>query len=253
MRKTISLMIAVAILLSMGLSSAAAEPAVSKSGAVQANYVAGTKDSQIISVDIDWKNMEFTYHDKSEAVWDPVNHAYGEAKAAAWEQSEAYISITNHSNVILQANITYAAKDKKYEDMWLRFTNEFPYIGSAYTAEGKGEPCNVTIRTIPDGTLIPDVSTGTEVGEIKVTMAPVDDYGMVLDGISSMYADYSPKNDNHNRGDICYATQADLDRVTSCYAFADKVINKEPGEKYEMNAALNALIVAYYNNLYFVQ
>ena len=251
MRKTISLMLAVAMLLSMGLSAAAAEPVASKSGTVLASYVPGEQDTQIISVDINWKYMEFTYHDASEEVWDPVNHTYGEAKEAAWEHSKAYISITNHSNAILQASIVYSPKDNKYKDMTLLFTNDQPYIGSAYTAVDAGKACNVTIRAIPDGKLDSDVSAGTEVGEIRVSVETVDNYATIMEKIG-MYVDYRAKDAEHSRGDICYATQADYEKVESCYENADKVIS-ESENAYEKNAALNDLITAYYNNLYFIQ
>jgi len=252
MRKTFSLMLAVAMLFSIGLSSAATETTEPKTGVVTATYVPGEEGGQIISVDIDWKGMEFTYHDASNAVWDPAKHAYSEAIEATWEESDAYISITNHSNAILQANIAYTQKPG-YTDMWLLFTDDSPYIGSAETTAGEGKECNVIVRTIPTGKLVPDTPSGTEVGEIKVTVASVDSYAPIIERIGSSYIGYSVISDSQARETIGFMTQDDYNTVDSCYTAAETAVNDQTKETYEKNAALNALFTAYYNKLYFVQ
>lgn len=252
MRKTISLMLAAVILLSIGFRSSATETTGTEPGSILAGYVAGETGGQIISVDIDWKDMEFTYYDESQAVWDPVKHEYSEAIAAAWAESTALITVTNHSNVILQADIDYTI-DAEYNTMGLAFTDVQPYIGSAETTAGEGEECIVTIRTIPTGYLPPDTPLGTKVGEIKMTMTPVDSHSTVMNSIGSLYSRIPVKSDSLERGTVYYETSDDLVLVEEYFTEANDVVNIPEKENYEKNAALNLFLATYYDKLHIME
>ena len=253
MRKIIPLILAVAVFLSMGFSSAAAQATEVGSTNVTAEYVAGAQGGQIIDVEIEWEGMDFTYNDASAAVWDAEKHLYLPASDAQWEKSNAYISITNHSNAILKAGITYNG-DPAYKDMQLIFTEGNPFIGSAETQdEGEGEACKVIIRTIPVGKLTPDTPAGTKVGEIKVTVEPEARHQNVLGTIGDAYVLIPVKSDGLSRREVCFATDTALSNVAACLQTASDIINSDEYSIAQKNLALNELISAYYNALHFAQ
>lgn len=59
------------------------------------------------SVDIEWDNMTFTYTRAQE--WNPSTHTYEEN--GKWENTDADITVTNHSNASVSVNVTYNAAE----------------------------------------------------------------------------------------------------------------------------------------------
>lgn len=114
MKKTVFVILTIALLCAMPMSAFAASPITSKGGSdsapVKGTYVAGGS-ATVYSVDITWGSMEFTYTDASEGVWDPQTHTYSGAKAAGWtcEEGANKITVTNHSNAVVTAKLTYDA------------------------------------------------------------------------------------------------------------------------------------------------
>lgn len=254
MRKIIPLILTVALLMSMSFHTVATqttETQVAGTTNVKANYVPGEEGGQVISVEIAWEGMEFTYNGASNPQWDAENHQYIPGTDAAWAESNASISITNHSNVILQAGIAYS-QGTGYEGMDLQFTDIAPYIGSAETSDSAGEECEVIIRTIPMGVL-PKEAKNSDVGEIKVTVTPVTNHELVLDMIGTMSEIVPVKTDGItlSRGDLYFAGTDVQEQVTELHGKAATAIagTSVPAK----NLALNALIMAYYNNLNLMQ
>ncbi len=253
MRRIIPLILVVAALLSMGLSSASAQTTEAGSTSVTAEYVAGAQGGQVISVNIRWEGMDFTYNGASAPVWDAEKHQYTPASDAGWEKSDAYISITNHSNVILKAEITCSI-DSAYNDMGLLFTDVNPFVGSAETRdEGEGEECEVIIRAIPTGKLAPDTPADTKVGEIRVTVMPEDNQNNVLGTVQSAYNAIPVKSGELSRQDICFASDAARTNVGACLQTASDTINSDAFSTAEKNLALNELLSTFYSELHFNQ
>ena len=253
MRKCISLMSIAVLLFGMGLSATASQTTQAGTGIVKAGYVAGEAGEQIISVDLAWEGMEFTYHGASERVWDPEKHEYTEAEAAAWAESAAFLSITNHSNVILQAGIDYSSH-AGYEDMGMTFAHVDPYIGSAETSDDEGEACKIIIRAIPMGKLKPNTPYGTDVGEIKVTVTPVDSHALVLENLGGICKDVPVKSEETLlRGERYYATAEDKSEMLARYAAADAAVAAADSTIAQKNLAVNQWLAAYYNKLYLMQ
>lgn len=252
MRRIIPLMLIAAILLSMGLNASATQATEAGGTNVTAGYVAGEEGGQIISVELEWEGMEFTYNGESKPVWDPKEHKYTGGSEAGWAESTASISITNHSNVILQAGIDYSS-ESGYEDMELAFTDVNPFVGSAETSDGAGAECEIIIRAIPMGSLAPNTKTGTKVGEIKVTVVPVDDPKEVLASLADAYIDIPLESDTLPRGEIYYKTEQELTDVDDCYQVAATEAGKQDTTTAKINLALNAFLTAYYNELYLMQ
>lgn len=255
MRKIIPLMLAVALILSMNAHSVvlATEGDVYDSASVKAGFVPAEEGGQVISVDIKWSGMEFTYNEGSEPIWDAEKHQYSDKIDAAWSESNAYISITNHSNVILQSRFKYVQNDG-FEAMNLKFADGEPYIGSAYTGEETGEACSVVIRVIPTGTLPNNTAAGTDVGEIEVRLFSVDNPMEPLSAIYGLY-DTVLINDGSTsmaRGDLYYTSATIKTQVeNSCTELVSVLNGTDPD--YVKNDALNELITTYYNNLYLMQ
>ena len=251
MRRMIPLMLAITMLLGTGLRAAASETTEVGRTDVTANYVAGEAGSQIISVDIKWEGMSFTYNGESAPIWNPETHEYVGGRSAGWDESTAYISITNHSNVILQAGINFTS-EQDYPDMNLLFTDPNPFIGSAETSEGTGEKCEVIIRSIPSGELPADTQTDAKVGQIKVTVMPVE-YKTVFETLEGRYSDVPVKSDTLSRGAVYYETDAEYAAVIDAYDHVTTV-NADPDSGVpEKNLALNKLIAAYYNQMHLMQ
>jgi len=74
---------------------------------VTGKYVAGEPAADVVSVDVSWGAMEFTYSEASEGSWDPSTHSYQNATPASWTGSGNNIDITNHSNVGITASFTF--------------------------------------------------------------------------------------------------------------------------------------------------
>lgn len=251
MRKIVSLMLAAVLLLSMSISSAATQPVKTETGEVTANYVKGAESGQIISVNIAWEGMTFTYHGESEKKWDPVNHVYLPAEEAYWDSSNAKITVTNDSDMILKADIAYTQKSG-YEDMYLAFTDTKPYIGSADAiAEGMtaGKACAVEIKAVPMGSLKPDTPADAVVGEIKVTMTTVENAADVLTDISKLYSKVPVGSANVERGECYFALAQDKSDVDTLYMLASLDEEDPDISKSARNASLNAMLTAYYNKL----
>lgn len=199
MKRSIALTLVLALVMTMSAVVSATEATESISGNSQevlASYEEGTKDKTIVSVDISWEQMSFTYKGESAPVWNAEEHRYeGEATEAGWAPGNGTITIRNNSNAILQALIGYNQVDA-YQDVYMSFTDEAPYIGSAYTNDQKdeagnvcGTPCEITIKAIPMGTLPKETVDNTRIGTITITLnSEVDVYEM-LDAVGAKISD----------------------------------------------------------------
>lgn len=244
MRKTISLMLAAVMLLCIGVRSSATEASDPYSHTIVAGYASGETGEETISMQIKWENMSFTYYGESQAVWDPKTHTYSEARPAAWAKSTANITFTNHSNVILKADIA-CTMNPSYETMGLAFTDESPFIGSANTTDGGGKEVEVTIRAVPTGYLLPNTPLGTDVGTIKVTVTPVNDYGTVMTAIGSDYINIPCGSDNRVIGDVYFESVDDYNEIEAAFGETNDFVTGS-GEDYKKNAELNAFLNLYY-------
>ena len=75
---------------------------------ISGTYTPGTAD-EIISVDVAWEAMDFTYTGASQGTWNPVTHAYEGAIEGGWSDNTPAITVTNHSNVAVSATLDFTA------------------------------------------------------------------------------------------------------------------------------------------------
>lgn len=72
-------------------------------------YAAGQIADEIISVNVAWDAMDFTYTAPSQGTWNPVTHTYDGATAGGWSDNTPAITVTNHSNVAVNATLSFTA------------------------------------------------------------------------------------------------------------------------------------------------
>ena len=67
----------------------------------------GSSEVQLISVDVAWEEMYFTYVEGVHYGWNAETHEYAGGYDGYWENSEADITVTNHSNVGVTASLSF--------------------------------------------------------------------------------------------------------------------------------------------------
>ena len=70
-------------------------------------YAAGQIADEIISVNVAWDAMDFTYTAPSQGTWNPVTHTYDGATEGGWSNNTPAITVTNHSNVAVKATLGF--------------------------------------------------------------------------------------------------------------------------------------------------
>ena len=76
---------------------------------ISGTYTPGAAADEIISVDIAWDAMDFTYTGASQGTWNPVTDAYEGATEGGWSNNTPAITVTNHSNVAVNATLSFTA------------------------------------------------------------------------------------------------------------------------------------------------
>lgn len=121
MKKLISLFLALTMVLGMATTAFAAETTdTNKATAneessnkadieVTGKYLSQLNSDEIISVDVAWEDMHFIYYATQQGTWKPETHTYDGDKTAKWNKTTSDITVTNHSNVEITADLSYTA------------------------------------------------------------------------------------------------------------------------------------------------
>lgn len=178
MKRFYSLLIASSLAIATGsLSVFAAEGgsqtgigASEKSIGVNAKYVDSTTCGDVISVDLSWGAMEFTYTESGSKLWNPSTHEYVTSTLHEWVGKGNRITVTNNSNVQINAAFSYA-KANGFNTVTGTFSKNLLSFSSA---EGKsvGDPVLTDTVTFDlSGSLDKNVTDYTRVGTITVTLS----------------------------------------------------------------------------------
>lgn len=118
MKKLISVIAVLALVLAMSVPAFAAEALTGNSATgkgandytigVNGVYNAGSAAQDVISVDIAWESMEFTYNAGSAGTWNPGTHQYDAPVDGSWEINPKKFTLKNHSNVAVNATFAFA-------------------------------------------------------------------------------------------------------------------------------------------------
>lgn len=173
MKKILSLILAMAIVMAMGTTAFAAFEATISTGEqsidVEAKYQDSTTTTTVYSVDITWGAMEFTYAESGAMTWNPADHTYTDNTTAAWTASGNTITVTNHSNAAVTASFGFEALED-YDTV----TGSFEIASETLNAgvvDGYDSADNVTTTLKLEGTLAETVTDFTKVGTITVEIA----------------------------------------------------------------------------------
>ena len=166
MKKIFTIMLAMALVMSMSMTAFASDLGGSKD--VTAKYEQNESEQPIYNVDLNWGELSFTYTETVEKVWNPDTHTYSTTTTGSWDKTETTITVTNHSNVEVAVSMSVTPVSGTGVDVTLTG-------GNATLAAGKENDVNVAesvtgtvkISGNPTGT-VPEA--GIKVASITVTI-----------------------------------------------------------------------------------
>lgn len=174
MKKTIAMLLTAMLLSLASVSTFAASETITQKGRsgsadVKGTYVAGGTAATVYSVDIAWGSMEFTYQDASEGTWNPKTHQYDNTVAAEWscEEGANKVSVTNHSNTAVTAQLDYAPEQDN--EITGTFSEAKLNLGSAVDTDPSNAPKDSATLELK-GALSADKITSTKIGTVTVTL-----------------------------------------------------------------------------------
>lgn len=172
MKKTISLLLALVLMLSLSFAAFAAngiQNGGSDSSDVKGTYK-GKASATVYSVDIAWQDLSFTYNEAYEGEWSPANHSYSNGTEAGWAEGTGTITVTNHSNADITAVPSYEAA-AGYESAGMEFSTSSLVVETADNGEdgAPGHAVEGTITVTPTGTL-PEGTENATIGKITITI-----------------------------------------------------------------------------------
>ena len=148
---------------------------------VTATYTPGVAAAEIISVDIAWGAMSFSYTDESEGTWDPATHEFVDKTPAKWENVKDEngdptnkISVTNHSNTEINAVMTFTKAEGT--DIEGSFDKAKLTLDSAEGKTVENAPTSEAVFNVTGGSITADGTIGTiAVAISKVVWTEVSD------------------------------------------------------------------------------
>lgn len=167
MKKTVSLILALLMMLGMCIPAAAVTMTAdgTQDAAVTATYVPGAAGGTVISVDVVWEDMAFTFHAEQQPVWNPETYSSSNYVSAYWE-GKGKINVSNHSNTMACVTLDYAPIEG-YENVKMTFGGAAAILESA-EKEHKAQTVSMTVT--PFGTLPALSEEGTQIGTVKVKL-----------------------------------------------------------------------------------
>ena len=171
MKKMLSLILALALMLSLAIPAFAASTneGGNTSIDVQAKYNGTAATPDKINVNIAWGAMEFTYNVGGTQEWDAATHQYVDKTTQTWTATGNTVTVTNHSNVSVKADLSFAAADD-YSTVTGSFDKATLTLATAVNTAVADAPKDTATLTL-DGTLADTVTEMTQIGTITVAIA----------------------------------------------------------------------------------
>ena len=118
MKKLLISTLTIALALCLAVPALATEASITANNGtasvtVNGTYNAGSTAQEVISVDVSWGSMSFAYNDTIEGTWNDETHNFDGAVVANWTcaTDANKITVTNHSNTDVEAQLTFAKAD----------------------------------------------------------------------------------------------------------------------------------------------
>lgn len=168
MKKILSLILALALVMSLSVTAFAAETNEGGNTTIDVNamYSDGVSTPDVISVNVEWGAMSFTYSVSGTKQWDATKHEYTTTSNAAWSASGNTVTVTNHSNIAVKAELSFAA-DAAYNTVTGSFDKAQLLLDSGDGLTYENADKDTAALTLA-GTLADTVKTSTKVGTITV-------------------------------------------------------------------------------------
>ena len=172
MKKLFSLVLSLIIIATMNTTVSAATNNGTQNTVIDINAVYSNsvgQGSDVISVNVEWGAMQFTYTKSGVNVWNPETHQYEVKNAGgAWSATGNTVTVTNHSNVAIKSQLTFAALNA-----YTSVTGSFDKsqlllnsgVGLTYADADKA-----TAKLTLGGTLAETVTNYAKVGTITVAI-----------------------------------------------------------------------------------
>ena len=169
MKKLLTLALALVMMMSLSVTAFAAtnDGTSDTTIDVKAVYSASATTPDVISADIAWGAMEFTYSVGGTHTWDPVNHVYKDNTTATWTSSGNTVTVTNHSNVAIKAELSFVA-DSAYSGITGSFGEDATLLLATAVGTDKDAAPSDSANLTLSGELANTVTTSTKVGTITV-------------------------------------------------------------------------------------
>lgn len=136
---------------------------------VNGTYQAAEAPADVTSVDIVWDAMEFTYTAPSKGTWNASTHEYENATEGGWAATggtDLKITVTNHSNVPVNANFAFTTA---VDGLNGSFTKNALVLDSAEGTEPSNAPKGETAFSVSGS----GIDTDKSLGKITVTVRKV--------------------------------------------------------------------------------
>ena len=200
MKKLLSVILALVMALSLSVTAFAATNDGTQDTEITVNgtYTPGTTADEIISADIAWDAMDFTYTGASQGTWNPVTHAYEGAIEGGWSNNTPAITVTNHSNVAVNATLGFTA-------------NVTGVVGTFTEASGT-ENDNVLELATAEGTEVGSAPKAT--ANFSISGAAIDadkTLGTITVTIKNVIDTFAELQDAVNNGNIVLASDVTVE------------------------------------------
>lgn len=180
MKKFVTLALALVMVLALSITAFATDvPGAEKalgdyeSGNVTVAVATASSDNATVySVLIEWdSDLEFNFTPEGTSAWDPSTHTYPDAGDAAWTDTEATITVTNHSNVEVNVKAVFVKEDGAAVDVEVTgdATGEYGKNLTSGTETTFAEAANTEITVSVDDEAEP--TAGATLGKVKITIA----------------------------------------------------------------------------------
>ena len=172
MKKLLAGIVSLALAASMSIPAFAANSATNDGTAgteitVTGTYKEAEAPAEVVSIDLVWDAMDFTYTTPSKGDWNANTHKYENASAGGWAATtgtDPKITVTNHSNVGVMTTFAFQSE---IEGLNGSFTKDTLTLATAEGTAVAAAPNGETAFSVSGSAISEDQKLGT----ITVTVA----------------------------------------------------------------------------------